>query len=179
MAGWSASRAAGDDPDGRSTKLEAATAAGLLTLHPEGPTLHGNVVRPTGIEHVALPWAERDLLLVVATPVTAAVAARSLEPQIGVGEGHTLTGEVGDDLAVTPTTLRVARLAERRWGFVLAATGDALAVDLDADGMPVLDDGDTWPLELDTGMRPERRRALRGSAVDNFGRRQAEDGSRG
>ena len=58
---------------------------------------------------------------------------------------------IGVDLAVPPTTFRVARLAERRWVFVVAATGDALAVDLDADGIPILPEGDTWPLELDHG----------------------------
>jgi len=139
-------------PEGSVTKLELATAAGLLTLHPAGPTLHGNVARPSGLEHVALPWPERGLLLVVGTPATAAGAARLLEPHIGVGEGHTLTGvSIGVDLAVPPTTFRVARLAERRWVFVVAATGDALAVDLDADGIPILPEGDTWPLELDHG----------------------------
>ncbi len=35
-------------PDGSVAKLELATAAGLLTLHPEGSMLHGNVARPTG-----------------------------------------------------------------------------------------------------------------------------------
>ena len=139
-------------PDGSVGKLELATAAGLLTLHPEGSTLHGNVARPSGLEHVALPWPERGLVLVVVAPSTAAAAARLLEPGVGVGEGHTLTGvSIGLELAVTPTTFRVARLTERRWVFVVAATGDALAVDLDEDGIPVLAEADTWPLELDHG----------------------------
>ena len=82
-------------------KLELATAAGLLTLHPEGTTLHGNVARPSGLEHVALPWPERGLVLVVGTPATAAAAARLLEPQIGVGEGRTLAGvSIGVELEV-------------------------------------------------------------------------------
>jgi hypothetical protein len=137
-------------PDGSVAKLELATAAGLLTLHPEGSMLHGNVARPAGLEHVALPWPERGLLLVAGMPATAAAAARLLEPHVGVGEGHTLTGvSIGVELAVTPTTFRVARLAERRWVFVVPATGDSLAVDLDEDGIPSLADSDSWPLELD------------------------------
>jgi hypothetical protein len=139
-------------PDGRVTKLELTTAAGLLTLHPEGAMLHGNVARPTGLEHVALPWPERGLLLVVETPATAAAAARLLDPQVGAGEGRTLAGvRIGVDLAVTPTTFRVARLAAQRWVFVVAATGDALAVDVDDDGIPLLADRDSWPLELEHG----------------------------
>ena len=137
-------------PDGSVAKLELATAAGLLTVHPEGSMLHGNVARPAGLEHVALPWPERGLLLVAGMPATAAAAARVLEPHIEVGEGHTLAGvSIGVELVVTPTTFRVARLAERRWVFVVPATREALAVDLDEDGIPSLADGDSWPLELD------------------------------
>ena len=43
-------------PAGRVTRLELSTAAGLLTLHPDADSreLHGNVVTPTGIRHLAL-----------------------------------------------------------------------------------------------------------------------------
>ena len=139
-------------PDGSVAKLELTTAAGLLTLHPDGSMLHGNVAGSAGVEHVALPWPERGLLLVIGSPATAAAAARLLEPHVGVGEGRTFTGaSIGVELGVVPTTFRVARLAERRWVFVVAATGDTLAVDLDDEGMPSLGGGDTWPLELDHG----------------------------
>src|SRR6185369_17189835 len=104
--------------DGTVVKLEVATSAGLLTLHPEGSTLHGNVARPTGIEHVTLPWDERRLLLIVGTPATAAAAARLLEADLGVGDGQTRTGvSIDVGLTVTPATFRVARLAARRWRF--------------------------------------------------------------
>ena len=139
-------------PDGSVAKLELTTAAGLLTVHPEGSMIHGNVARAAGLEHVTLPWPDRALLLVVGSPATAAAAARLLDPHVGVGEGRTFMGaSIGVELAVVPTTFRVARLAERRWVFVVAATGDALAVDLDDDGIPSLAGGDTWPLELDHG----------------------------
>jgi len=137
-------------PDGSVAKLELTTAAGLLTLHPEDARLHGNVARPDGLEHLALPWPERGLLLVVRTPATAAAAARLVERQVGVGEGHTLPGvTIGVELVVTPTTFRVVRGAERRWRFLDAASGAGLAVSLDDDGIPVLADAESWPLELD------------------------------
>ena len=46
------------DPDGRFSHLELSTAAGLLTLHPEGDgTIHGNAVTTAGLTHViGLPW---------------------------------------------------------------------------------------------------------------------------
>src|SRR5689334_6864494 len=45
------------DPDGRFSHLELSTAAGLLTLHPEGDgTLHGNAVTGDGVRHIA-GWA--------------------------------------------------------------------------------------------------------------------------
>ncbi|MEO5965760.1 MAG: hypothetical protein ABIR11_09870 [Candidatus Limnocylindrales bacterium] len=134
--------------DLRVGKLELATAAGLLTLHPEGAALHGNIVRPAGIEHIERPWAEDHLLLVVGTPATAAAAARRLTTRGGVGEGHTFVGvSVDVELAVTPATFRVVRPAEERWRFVQADRGFETAVTLDADGIPRLLDAASWPLE--------------------------------
>jgi hypothetical protein len=136
-------------PDGTVTKLELTTAAGLLTVHPEGSTLHGNVARPGGMEHVALPWSAGHVLIVVGTPATAAAAACVLEPRIGVGEGHTVPGaSIGSGLAVTPATFRVARVADRRWHMLDAGSGARLTVDLDADGVAILAGAVSWPLEL-------------------------------
>ena len=133
-------------------RLELATAAGLLTLHPEGSTLHGNVVRPTGIEHVALPWNADQVLLVIGTPATAAAAARILDTRVGVGEGHTIPAvSVDMELPVVAATYRVLRPAPRRWRFVAADGGGETAVTLDEDGAPVLDSAQQWPLELDRG----------------------------
>jgi hypothetical protein len=131
-------------------KLELATAAGLLTLHPEDSILHGNVVTPGGMRHVALPWSPERVLLVVGTPSTAAVAASSLADRVGVGEGHTVSGiSVDVELDVRPATFRVVRAAERRWRFVPAGGGVETTVTLDEDGIPVLDAAAEWPLELD------------------------------
>jgi hypothetical protein len=137
-------------PDGRPTRLELGTAAGLLTLHPEGDTLHGNVVRPEGIDHLALPWADADLLLVVGTPTTAAAAARRLGDRVGIGQGQTMRGvSVDGGLAVRPVTYRVARVGPRGWWFVAADSGQQTGVTLDLDGIPQLAEAVDWPLELD------------------------------
>ena len=58
-------------------------------------------------------------------------------------KGQTGGGSRGEEGA------KRARIADRRWRFLDAASGDGLAVVLDDDGIPVLDDGDCWPLELD------------------------------
>ena len=137
---------------GEVLKLELATAAGLLTLHPEDSTLHGNVVRPAGIDHVALSWSGEQVLLVVGTPATAAAAARMLDTRIGVGEGHTIAAvSVDVELTVTAATYRVLRPAPRRWRFVAADGSGETAVTLDEDGTPVLDAAQQWPLELEPG----------------------------
>jgi hypothetical protein len=140
------------EPDGVPAKLELASPDGLLTLHPEadGRSLHGNVVRAGGVEHVALPWSERHLLVAGGSPVTAAVAARRLAGVIGVGEGWTVPAvEVQPELRVREATWRVARVAERRWHLVAADGGALITVDLDPLGIPVrLADEARWPLEV-------------------------------
>ncbi|HEU0242375.1 MAG TPA: hypothetical protein VFQ75_00625 [Candidatus Limnocylindrales bacterium] len=137
-------------PDGAPVKLEVASAAGLLTLHPDGSTLHGNVVRPTGMEHVAVPWRDGSLLLAVGTPTTAAAAARTLAERVGIGQGHTVPGvSVDAQLHVRAVTYRVARVGPRGWWFVTADTGQQTGVTLDLDGIPLLAEAVDWPLELE------------------------------
>ncbi len=139
-------------PDGRLLKVEAAGAAGLLTLHPDGHPrrLHGNVVRAAGIEHLTLPWSDDHLLFVGVSPVTAAVAAAALGARIGVGEGASAPAvEVGPDLRVKAATWRIARVGERRWRMLAADGGPSLAVELDVDGIATTDGAESWPLELD------------------------------
>jgi hypothetical protein len=137
--------------DGRLDRLELATAAGLLTLHIVGDTIHGNVVRPRGVDHIALPWNDGDLLLVVGTPATAAAAARMLGDRIGIGQGLTVPGvSVDMGLTVRRATFRVARVGPRGWWFVTADTGQQTGVTLDLDGIPLLAEAESWPLELDS-----------------------------
>ena len=135
-------------PDGALTRLELASAAGLLTLHPEGDALHGNVVRRAGVEHVTLPWRADSILLVGPSPATAAVAARQLASRVGVGEGRSVPGiTVEIDLGIEPATFRVARTGDRRWRFVVADTGVEAVAELDDDGIPIVPEAASWPLE--------------------------------
>jgi len=110
------------DPEGRFAHLELTTAAGLLTLHPEGDgTLHGNAVTPAGITHVrGLPWQPDDVILIEGSVVCPAVAGRR--------DGLDAV-RVGADLSLTRDR----------------AT-DATAP-VDDRGLPVLQDSREWPLE--------------------------------
>jgi hypothetical protein len=110
------------DPDGRFSHLELATAAGLLTLHPEGDgTLHGNAVTERGVEHIAgRPWQRDAVVLVEESAVCLAVASSA-----------------GTNVAA----LLVSLALELSFGAVpieRAAT---------ADGLPELVNGRSWPLE--------------------------------
>lgn len=138
--------------DGGIDKLEVATPAGLLTLHPAflEESLHGNVVRPSGIEHISLPWSPLGAVLVGASPITAAVVAVALGDLVGVGEGASFAAvEVAEDLSVRHATWRAARVGERRWQLLAADRGPSVTVTLDDDGVPAgLDDAEGWPLEL-------------------------------
>jgi hypothetical protein len=140
-------------PDGRPVKLELASEAGLLSLHPEpaADAIHGNTVTPWGMHHHALRWSPAHVLVVTGSPVTATVAVRLLAERVGVGEGASIpVVEVSGGLVVRAATWRVARVAEARWRLLAADGGDILTVEPDAYGVPGgLDDAETWPLELD------------------------------
>jgi hypothetical protein len=114
------------DPGGRFAHLELATAAGLLTLHPEGDgTLHGNAILGDGVRHiVAVPWQRDDLLLVAGSTIARAAATRRRAVTTGV--------VVALDLALE---LRPIGLGDR-------------VVELDTDDLPAFADGQTWPLDL-------------------------------
>jgi hypothetical protein len=135
-------------PDAALGRLELATADGLLTLHPVAGTLHGNVVRPTGIEHVTLPWGDGHVLHVSGAPTSAGAAARLLRERLGVGEGRSIPGVlVHADLSIRPVTFRVARIGPRGWRFITADTGAETAITVDLDGIPTLEAAMSWPLE--------------------------------
>jgi len=139
-------------PAGRIARLEITGPDGLLVLHPEADesALHGNVVRASGIEHVALPWSSSHILVAGPSPVTAAVAASGLSVLVGVGEGTTIPAvEVRDDLSVRRATWRVARVGERRWKLLAADGGPRVTVTIDEYGVPAdLEAGEAWPMEL-------------------------------
>jgi hypothetical protein len=139
-------------PDGRLAKVELATGEGLLTLHPDGRPLrlHGNVVRATGIDPVALPWSATHVLLVGMSPVTAAVAVAGPLAGVGVGEGANVPAvDVGIDLHPRSSTWHVAHTGERRWWLLAAGGSRALLLETDEDGLPTAPNGTSWPLEVD------------------------------
>jgi len=143
------------DPSGCFAHLEASSPAGMLTLHPEAgqATLHGNVVRASGLEHVTLPWSPRHILMLGASPVTAVVAAAQLAGRLGMGEGMSVPAvDIGETLAPRSATWRAARLAAASWRLLAADGAYSLAIALDDDGAPAgLASAQTWPMELIPG----------------------------
>ncbi len=138
-------------PDGTPTRVEVTAAGRLLTLHPgpDGTAMHGNCAREGGVDHIVLPWGETFVLMFDASPVTAAVAARTLAPRVGVGEGASVPViEVGEDLAVRHATWRVARVGRGRWRLLAADGGVSTTVEIDEDGLPDLADARRWPMEV-------------------------------
>jgi hypothetical protein len=145
------------DPDRRFSHLELSTAAGLLTLHPEGDgTLHGNSVtdQGSGVAHVVgLPWSGGDLVLVAGSAIGTAAIAWAVSDRVAPGEATDRAGVVIDrGLVPSSQPLRVVRLDADRW-----AIGDAEPVGVDGDGLPRLIDGRVWPLALETTAGPSDR----------------------
>lgn len=114
------------DAEGRVTRLELSSAAGLLTLHPEpdGASLHGNVATPTGVRHHAFAWSSEHALLVDGSAATSAALARRRR------SGRIEILRIGDDLAPRADMLDL----------------ETLDVTLDADGITT-GEGPSWPLE--------------------------------
>ena len=110
------------DPDGRFSHLELATAAGLLTLHPEGDgTLHGNRVSGEGVDHLRSPWDPATVVRV---------------------EGSTIC------LAAMPAREQVRNWLRIGLDLGLQPTSDAIdGTGAGGDGLPALDGGADWPLE--------------------------------
>lgn len=120
------------DPARAFAHLELATAAGLLTLHPEpDATLHGNVVTADGIRHVVgRSWPAGSALVVDGSPIAAAAAtwaAPSTDRAAGPALVVTLSLELVD------------------------GTRHASSVAIDDAGLPVLGDARSWPLEGSDG----------------------------
>ncbi|MGZ8501887.1 MAG: hypothetical protein ACXWW6_03435 [Candidatus Limnocylindrales bacterium] len=157
------------DPAGRLTRLEIAAAAGLLTLHPDpGETvLHGNVVSPAGMRHLAF---DRTTVLVDGSPAAAAILVARLADRVQVGAMTQIDLVLIDDrLAPRTGAWAVSRSDPWTWRLVelpvadggggpgpddRPAAGSGPGVDagerivrLDEDGLPILA-GDAWPLEI-------------------------------
>ncbi len=116
------------DVERRFSHLELSTAAGLLTLHPEGDgTLHGNAVIAGGVAHViGLPWDPGSVVLLEGSPVCRAAAVRD-----GSSRGEVPALTIALDLRLD---LGTAVIDPAEWA--------------DEAGLPRLVAGNTWPLEL-------------------------------
>lgn len=141
-------------PSGRTERLEMASAAGLLTLHPDrdGFTLHGNVVTPAGIRHLTFPWSDGDALFVGGSPAAAAIALGRLVRAEAIGSTvRVATIRVDARLEPRPSTWDVTRIDEQAWQLIEvsdAASPEERRVKLDGDRLAIVPGGVRWPLEL-------------------------------
>jgi hypothetical protein len=133
----------------RATKLEIASNAGLLTLHPEPDEreLHGNVVTAGGVRHLRFEWSPRHELLVAGVALVPVATIWRLGGGVGVGEGIDRPAVVVDlDLTCRPAVARLERVDETTWNVHAGAL--RLEVRCDPDGVPGLEDAGEWPLEV-------------------------------
>ncbi len=119
------------DADGRFSHTELATAAGLLTLHPEGDgTLHGNLITEGGVQHVrGVPWHADGAVLLLESPVATAVAAAT---------ARRLRGPIPRVVFIEPEDLRLLP------GSDVEQASEGV---IDTEGLPILTDAESWPLE--------------------------------
>lgn len=146
------------DPTGRVVHLEMASAAGLLTLHPEDDeVLHGNVVGPDGVRHLRF---DRTALFVVGSPASAAIVLGRLALAVGVGGSRSVDlVRIDDRLEPRAETWEVSRIDDRTWhlsefaaspasaGEGSRLSGEVRVVHLDERGLVKLPDAASWALE--------------------------------
>jgi hypothetical protein len=140
--------------EGRPVRLELASAAGLLTLHPESSGgLHGNTVTAEGVRHLALPWSDDHWLETEPLAISAAVTARGIAERLAAGEGTDIPVVlVGADLAVREGVRRFHRIDTTTWQ--IDGEGTTRTLVIDERGVPVWTAGAgepsssrEWPLE--------------------------------
>ena len=109
------------DSVGRFARVELASPAGMLTLHPEPDrrSIHGNVVSADGVRPLSFDWLPTAGLAISGDAFGSAIL------QIGIGA----------------TTLVV----QPRLDVVAGDGGPAL--ERDGRGVPILSDAREWPLE--------------------------------
>ncbi|MGH2512644.1 MAG: hypothetical protein ACRDGQ_08160 [Candidatus Limnocylindrales bacterium] len=140
------------DLDGRPARLELATPAGMLTLHPsaDGLELHGNIVPATGegVEGLRLRWGPAHELDIAGLHLAIAVGLQRRRD--GVVIGRTIQVDlvvVGPDLDVGPARRRIRRVGQGSW-LVLGAPGlPDQVIELQTNGLPA--GGVEEPLETD------------------------------
>jgi hypothetical protein len=135
--------------DGSPARLELATAAGMLTFHPEADrrSIHGNVVSADGVRPLALPWSPEHGLHAVRHPITAATIVFRLAASLAIGAvAEVPVVSIDDELRTRAGVCRVERQADGRWR--LAADDHEMTLALSDDGVPRFDRAATdWPLE--------------------------------
>lgn len=109
------------DVDSRFKRLELETGTGMLTLHPDhdGPTAHGNVVRPERVDPIVIDWPAAASVAISDDPFGSAVAGWR-----GIG------WLVRDDLTLEHDPIAVSSL------------------ECDRRGVPLLMEPQEWPLEV-------------------------------
>lgn len=139
------------DRDGRFVKIEAVTADALLTLHREADgSLHGHVVRPAGIDHLALGTLPTPVILLEGEVLAAAALVAGLRE---LGTWARATDPVRLPVVRIARSLEVAIVEasiERADGdrFRIAGPGvAALEVVVGDGGLPVVPGAPGWPLE--------------------------------
>jgi hypothetical protein len=136
--------------DGRPVRLELATPAGLLTLHPEATGLHGNLATAGGVRHLAFAWSDAHELEVEGLPIPTAVTARRLAGSTAAGEGRTVPVVwVATDLSLGEGTRRFVRVDGATWRIDGGPAPGTLTID--DRGIPAWpSDAWEWPLELES-----------------------------
>ena len=137
--------------DGRPTRLEMTTRAGLLTLHPEPDqsALHGNVVTAGGIRHLAFPWSPEHELFIPASPASATIGIRRFTRSMVVGAATTVALiYVDDELEPRPARWRVERIGSHGWHLHDIEGSEERRLTVADDGRPILLDEVAWPLEV-------------------------------
>jgi hypothetical protein len=134
------------DRAGRPSRLELATPAGLLTLHPssDGNEIHGNVVTTTGegVRPLAFAWGSEHELEVAGRPLATAVGLHRRWERVPVGAGEEIEVlTIGPGLDVVAAKRRIVRLTETRW------RAGAVELEIDDAGLPL--GGVRWALESD------------------------------
>jgi hypothetical protein len=138
-------------PDGSFARLELTTDSGMLTLHPDtdGRSAHGNVVMPTGMRHLALPWGPDRRLLVLGSRLSARMLVAGIAPGDGAGApeepARVSALVVPDELDLREAVVSVVR-ADRGWSILVAG----VAIEVEEASIPALPfagTGATWPLE--------------------------------
>jgi hypothetical protein len=137
--------------NGRPTRLEMTTRAGLLTMHPEPDesAMHGNVVSAAGVRHLAFDWSDEHELFVVGSPASATITLVRAARIVAVGASIVLDVlRIDDRLEPLPGRWHIERAAVRGWHLRDTNGDEERDVTVGDDGRPALLDEMSWPMEL-------------------------------